>query len=103
MHQSSISNRKGISRIFGLVLKMIHVHHFAYLLFHTCLKILLETRLNNLSRKKMNLLKWRSYMKVMFSQPSNPGRFLHPGTQSGPLDGNPVRLPFSEYFSTKWD
>jgi len=45
-----------ISKIFGLVLKMAHVHYFTYILFHMYLKItklvLFETKLNKLSRKK---------------------------------------------------
>ena len=68
MHQNSISNGKDVSRIFGLKLKMTRIHYFAYILFYTYLKtklVLLETRLNKLSRKKKNISEWRSNIKVM--------------------------------------
>jgi len=40
MHHSSLSNRKDKSQIFGLVLKMTYIYYFAYILFHTNLRIM---------------------------------------------------------------
>ena len=57
MHQRPLSNGKDTSTISGLVLKMMHVHYFAYILFHAYLKVielvLLEIKLNKLAREKM--------------------------------------------------
>ena len=64
----SESNGRHMRQIFGFVLKRIAIYYFSHSLFLTYLKImksmLLETRVNKLSRKK-NHSKRRSDVEVM--------------------------------------
>ena len=61
MNQNLISNENDISRILGLVLKITHVHHFAYIFLHTYPKIMklmsLENIFNKILEKKESLKK----------------------------------------------
>ena len=69
MQQSTISNEKDISRILELVLKVLQVHYFDYILFHTYLKVtklvLLKTRLNKFLEKKKHHSKGRLDVNIL--------------------------------------
>jgi len=112
MHQSLISNGKDISRRFGLKLKMTAVPYFVYIWFHTYLKLmklfLLETRRKKLWSKKKRITQnegqtwklWPKQIGLSTGQPRNPGGFLLPRTETGPLAGELARFSLSESFST---
>ena len=76
MHQNPISNKKDISRLLRLVMKMTHVHYFANTFFHTYSTVmqlaLLEIRFNKLSGQKTMTQDQRLDDKVMTKQSCNP-------------------------------
>ena len=101
-----MSKGKDIGRILNLVLKLTPIHYFSYIVFHTYPKImkvaLLETRCNKLSgREKKESLKIE--VRHESYDPNKSGSKTRPEScqfDSGPLVGNPARLPFFESFSS---
>ena len=75
MQQNLISNGKDISRISGLMLKMINVHYFAYIFFYTHPQIakLVSLEIDSIRfQKQMNHSKERSNDKVIAKTSCSP-------------------------------